>query len=99
MAYVNDFSDHVYDPTVMTKILGWLERHKGQAPRGTRGFNITRGITARKFVEVRVDVSEHIEDYRRKFFEWLKGAKDFNRDWLDTTFYSFKMEGKWTQPT
>jgi len=97
MAYVDDLSE--LGETPHAEIMGWLNRNKKTAPKGTEKFDMVRGITARKFVEVQVNVFTDIERYRDEFFKWLKTIKGFNPEWISREWYSFRSVGKRTKPT
>jgi len=98
MVYVDDVSDA---GSSHAEIVGWLNRNRKTAPKGTEGFNVTRGVTARKFVEVAVNVYENIADYKRRFGEWLKTlvASGFPSDWTNLNRYTFRSVGKKTRLT
>lgn len=97
--YMDDLSG------IQEDVAAWMQARfaaRGAFPDGTRGIEPVRGITAGKFVRVLVDVHTRLDDYERRFFEWLPGVvkrHGLPAAWLDKNLYTFAAHGKWTEPT
>jgi hypothetical protein len=96
LMYVDDLAD-----TPHADIATFLEAHRSTAPHGAMGFKVIRGMTARKFVEVLLDVYENMDDFQRRFFEWLDklAGEGMPKEYLNRELYTFHTAGKWTQET